>query len=585
MDLLDETLSLTGRLWSFKPFSDRTALALAQRHGVHEVVGKLLAIRGIALDTAEVFLNPRLKELLPDPFHLMDMDRAVDRMVGALNNGETIAVFGDYDVDGATSSALLKRYMAMLGRSLIVYIPDRMAEGYGPNRGAFDTLKARGVKLVITVDCGIVAHDALGYARDLGLDVVVIDHHVGETALPPAVAVVNPNRLDETSPCGHLAAVGVTFLFLVALNQTLKQQGFFETQPEPNLLLLLDIVALGTVCDVVPLHGINRAFVAQGLKVLGRRMNTGLKVLSDVARLDEAPSPYHLGFILGPHINAGGRVGQSDMGSKLLSCDDAQEALLYAQALALHNSERKAIEADILDQAIRQAEGRTGSLIWVYGPTWHPGVIGIVASRLKDRYHKPAIVLAGDGKGGAKASCRSIRGVHLGQMILAARQGGILLAGGGHAMAGGFSVEEKAMPQAEAFFESRIGDVVARENIRPLLDLDLSLPLTAANIGLVDQIERLSPFGVGNPQPRFAFPNVVVSFADVVGGAHVRCQLKDPDRSWSTKAIAFRCADHPMGQALLNHRGKRLSVAGTLKKDTWGQTPSVQVIIEDIKAP
>ncbi|MFM7630486.1 MAG: single-stranded-DNA-specific exonuclease RecJ [Alphaproteobacteria bacterium] len=583
MAVLDESLSLTGRVWSFKPFSDRTALALSQRHGVPEVVGKLLAIRGIDLNTAEGFLNPRLKDMLPDPFHLLDMDRAVGRMVTALLNGESIAVFGDYDVDGATSSALLKRYMVMLGRPLRVYIPDRMAEGYGPNRGAFDKLKAMGVNLVITVDCGIVAHDALGYARDLGLDVVVIDHHVGESALPPAVAVVNPNRLDETSPCGHLAAVGVTFLFLVALNQTLKQKGFFNTQPEPNLLLLLDIVALGTVCDVVPLHGVNRAFVAQGLKVLGRRMNTGLKVLSDVARLDEAPSPYHLGFILGPHINAGGRVGQSDMGTKLLSCDDAQEALLYAQALALHNSERKAIEADILEQAIRQAEGNTGSVIWVYGPNWHPGVIGIVASRLKDRYHKPAIVLAGDGKGVAKASCRSVRGVHLGQMILAARQEGVILAGGGHAMAGGFSVAENNLSQAQAFFESRISTVIARDNIRPLLDLDLSLPLTAANVGLLEQMERLSPFGVGNPQPRFAFSDVVVAFADVVGGAHVRCQLKDPARSWSSKAIAFRCADHPMGQALLNHRGKPLSVAGTLKKDTWGQTPSVQVIIEDIQ--
>jgi single-stranded-DNA-specific exonuclease len=440
------------------------------------------------------------------------------------------------------------------------------------------------MKVVITVDCGIVAHDPLGYARDLGLDVIVIDHHVGESALPPAVAVVNPNRLDEDSPCGHLAAVGVTFLFLVALNQTLKKEGFFETQPEPNLLLLLDIVALGTVCDVVPLHGVNRAFVSQGLKVLGRRMNMGLKVLSDVARLDEAPSPYHLGFILGPHINAGGRVGQSDMGSKLLSCDDAQQAMVYSQALALHNAERKTIEADILDQAIRQAEGTTGSMIWVYGQGWHPGVIGIVASRLKDRYHKPAVVLALDDKGIAKASCRSIRGIHLGQMILAARQEGILLAGGGHAMAGGFSVTADQLTAAHAFFESRIGEIIARDNIRPLLDLDLSLPLTAANLSLVEQIERLSPFGVGNPQPRFAFHQVVVSFAGVVGGAHVRCQLKDPQRAWSSKAIAFRCADHPMGQALLNSRGKPLSVAGTLKKDTWGSTPTVQVIIEDVKA-
>ena len=573
--------SLTGRFWEFRDFCPRHALTLSQRSCVPEIIGKLLAIRGIELNDAEVFLQPRLKDLMPNPMHLLDMEAAVNRVATAMELNQKIAVFGDYDVDGATSSALLMRYMMMLNIELQVYIPDRMIEGYGPNSTAMDKLLAMGNKVIITVDCGIVAFEPLQHAKNIGLDVVVLDHHAGESALPAATAVVNPNRLDENSPIGHLAAVGVTFLFLVALTQTLKNRGFFHNKPEPNLLLLLDIVALGTVCDVVPLVGLNRAFVTQGLKVLARRSNTGLKILSDIARLDEVPTAYHLGFILGPHINAGGRVGQSDMGSKLLSTESADQAMLYSQALATYNTERKAIEAEILSQAINQAENSSGSVVWVYG-NWHAGVIGIVASRLKDRYHKPAIVLAIDDKGIAKASGRSVRGVNLGQLILQAKQRDLLLAGGGHFMAGGFSVNSDKIHEAHSFFEQKISEIITTNNIRPVLDLDLSLPLTAVNLNLIENIEKLSPFGVGNPQPRFAFDNVMITFADIVGGSHVRCQLKDPISGWSVKAISFRSVDHPLGQALLHSGNKKLSIAGTIKKDTFKHPPTAQVIIEDV---
>ena len=401
--------SLTGRLWRAREADDRTALALAERFDLPEMVGRVLAGRGIGIDDADSYLDPTLKRLLPDPSHLKDMDAAVERLVRAIIGGETVAVFGDYDVDGATSSALLKRFFAAVGGKLVVYIPDRMKEGYGPNAPALLKLKAGGAAVAVTVDCGITAHEPLAAAKQAGLDVVVVDHHVGELALPPAIAVVNPNRLDESSPHRQLAAVGVAFLLVVALNRALRKAGWYgDARPEPDLKQWLDLVALGTVADVVPLTGVNRALVRHGLSVMARRGNAGLAALADVASLKQTPAAYHLWFLLGPRVNAGGRVGEADLGARLLGTDDPDEARKIAKHLNDLNRERQEIERAVLDDAVARVEktGGPGAVVHVAAEGWHAGVIGIVASRLKDRYARPALVTAigedGVGKGSGR---------------------------------------------------------------------------------------------------------------------------------------------------------------------------------------
>ena len=452
--------SLTGKLWRARACDDRIALALSERFDLPEIVGRVLAGRGVGLDQAESFLDPTLRRLLPDPSHLKDMDAAVKRLTRAITSGETVAVFGDYDVDGATSSALLKRFFASAGGKLVVYIPDRMKEGYGPNAPALLKLKKDGAAVAVTVDCGITAHEPLGAAKEAGLDVVVVDHHVGEPALPPAVAVVNPNRLDETSPHRQLAAVGVAFLLVVALNRALRAAGWYgDKRPEPDLMQWLDLVALGTVADVVPLTGVNRALVRQGLAVAARRANIGMAALSDVAGLKQAPAAYHLGFLLGPRVNAGGRVGEADLGTRLLSTEDADEARKIAAHLNDLNRERQEIERRVLEQAIEQVEksGASGAIVHVIAEGWHPGVIGIVASRLKDRYARPALVTAIGGDGIGKGSGRSVNGADLGSAVIAARQSGLLMNGGGHPMAAGWTVAKGGAEKFAAFVAERLG--------------------------------------------------------------------------------------------------------------------------------
>ncbi|NQV55983.1 MAG: single-stranded-DNA-specific exonuclease RecJ [Rhodospirillales bacterium] len=577
--------SLSGKRWLERGGDARLGLALAQATGLPEIVGRLLAARGIDANGVESYLDPKLGSLLPDPAHLLGMDAAVERLCTAIASGEGIAVFGDYDVDGATSSAILVRYFRSLGIEIEVYIPDRMREGYGPNEAALGVLKAKGASVVITVDCGTTAYAALSAAREMGLDVIVADHHVAEAGLPEAIAVINPNRMDDASPHGQLAAVGVTFLLVVGLNRALRGSGYFKTNnlAEPNLMQWLDLVALGTVADVVPLTGVNRALVVQGLKILARRQNPGLVALSDIAGIDEAPSAYHLGFVLGPRVNAGGRVGESNLGVRLLATDDDGEAREIAARLNDHNVERRAIENAIQSAATEQIdEHGVGAMVIAIGEGWHAGVIGIIASRLRERYNKPAFVIA-INDGGCTGSGRSISGFDLGASVIAARQKGLIEKGGGHAMAAGFSCLPEQLEGFKAFMEGRAARHVAETGFIPTLNIDANLRTAGASLELIRQLERLGPFGSGNREPRFAFSSLRVAKADVVGKDHVRCFLADQSGA-RLAAIAFRQADTELGKALLDRGGLSFHVAGKLRENSWQGRTSVQLLIDDAAA-
>jgi single-stranded-DNA-specific exonuclease len=577
--------SLSGRAWRARGGDARSALALAQRFGFPEIVGRLLACRGIGEEECERFLAPTLRDCLPDPSHLKDMDRAVARLADAIRNRETIAIFGDYDVDGATSSALLKRFFAAVGVAAIIYVPDRQREGYGPNEAALAKLQAQGARVVVTVDCGITAHRPLAAAAARGLDVIVVDHHLGEPSLPQAYAVIDPNRLDEDSAHGVLAAVGVTFLLVTGINRALRQSGWYADRPAPDLLQWLDLVALGTVCDIVPLTGVNRALVAQGLKIMRRRANTGLAALSDVAGIGEKLDAYHAGFILGPRVNAGGRVGEADLGARLLSTEDPAEARALAVHLDLLNAERRAIEAQVLEEAVAQVEQRgAGPIVFASGQGWHPGVIGIVASRLKDRFNRPACVVAlSDGIG--RGSARSVAGFAIGPAIIAAQQAGLLINGGGHAMAAGFTVEDGKLAALGEALTARAVEALGTTEPVAELAIDAALACAAATPDLCATIDRLGPFGTGNSEPRFVIPNLRVLKADIVGQEHVRCVFGDGGGGARLKGIAFRVLGSPrgqeMGKALLASQGAGFHLAGHLRADTWQGRDEVQLLIDD----
>ncbi|WP_308910116.1 single-stranded-DNA-specific exonuclease RecJ [Pseudokordiimonas caeni] len=579
--------SVSGRAWIARSASKRMGAMIAERHSLPLVVGEMLAGRGVDPDEVESFLNPSLRDSLPDPSTITDMDKAVARLATAIQAGERIAVFGDYDVDGATSSALLHRYMAAIGVPLRIYIPDRMSEGYGPNAAAMETLRCEGIDLVVTVDCGTLSYEPLAHAKRLGLEVIVVDHHKAEPTLPEAVAVVNPNRLDDDSGLGQLAAVGVTFMLVVALNRALRAGGYFANGGrEPDLMALLDIVALGTVCDVVPLTGVNRALVAQGLKVMAQRRTVGLAALADVGRVSEAPGTYHAGFILGPRVNAGGRVGQSSLGARLLTTDDPVEARRIAEELDRYNEERRAIEAEVLEAAIDQVESLLGAggtpdgLVFAAGEGWHAGVIGIVASRLKDRYGVPALVFAVE-EGEAKGSGRSIPGVDLGAAVIEAAQAGIILKGGGHAMAAGLSVAPPRLDELQGFLKHLLRPHVTAAEAAKALKIDGVVALSGATPELIERIEAVGPFGTGNPAPRFAIGPVALVKVDRVGETHVRAIFKGRDGG-SIKAMAFRVADEPMGQLLLAGVGRDFHIAGKLKIDTWSGTPKAEIMLDDV---
>jgi single-stranded-DNA-specific exonuclease len=573
--------SLTGKRWLSRAADERLSLALAQRLGVPEIVGRVLAARGVALEGASSFLNPTLRELLPDPSVLTGMDDAAERVASAVMQGERIGIFGDYDVDGATSAALLTRFFAAIGGRSVIYIPDRVKEGYGPNTPAMLKLKDAGASVVITVDCGPAAHEPLQAAAAAGLDVVVVDHHEAEAKLPVAAAIINPNRLDDESGLGQLAAVGVAFMLAVAVNRALRQAGWYKTRPEPDLTRWLDLVALGTVCDVVPLTGVNRALVTQGLKVMAGRDNPGLKALADVAGLQEPPGTYHAGFILGPRINAGGRIGAPDLGTRLLGTEDPAEAMDLAKRLDDLNRERQVIESKVLADALARIEaaGDAGPAVVVAGNGWHPGVVGIVASRLVERFNRPACVVALDGGTGV-GSGRSISGVDLGAHVIAARQKGLLLKGGGHKMAAGFTVEAARFDEFSAFLAERVGTEVREAGIRPSLYLDGAMKPGAATLDVADGLQQVGPFGAGNPEPRFVIPAARVAYAAVAGDRHVRGQLTD-DQGDRLAAISFNSLDTPLGQALLKSDGAPLHVAGRLRVNSWQGRTTAQLLVDD----
>ena len=588
---LGVTRSIGGRRWRLRNTDDRLALALAQQAGLPEILGRVLAGRGIGLDDLEDHLNPSLRRLLPDPSRFRDMDAAAERLAQAIVKGESVAVFGDYDVDGATSTALLSRFFTAVGHDLRVYIPDRLKEGYGPNAPALRRLAQDGVKVVVTVDCGTLAFAPLEEAASVGLDVIVADHHLAEPELPRALAVVNPNRLDETPGFGQLAAVGVTFLLIVAINRRLRAMGYYSSErPEPNLMGWLDLVALGTVCDVVPLTGLNRALVGQGLKILRGRSNVGMAALADIAGVAEPPGAYHLGFLLGPRVNAGGRVGQADLGTRLLSTDDARLAQQIAVELDRYNRERQEIEAGVLLEAMQELEHvpDTAALALVARQGWHPGVIGIVAARVREAAGRPSFVIALDENGLGKGSGRSIPGVDLGAAVVAAGQAGLLVNGGGHAMAAGLTVETAKLNELKAFLNERLAVAVAKAGASASMGFDGALGIGGANAELCDKLELLGPYGSGNPEPRFALAGARVVQADVVGEKHVRCLITAGDGSGPRlAAIAFRSVEADLGPALMQARqtGSPLHIGGHLRTNHWRGEKRVQFVLEDAAQP
>jgi single-stranded-DNA-specific exonuclease len=577
--------SLGGKRWRARLADDRAGLALAQTTGLPEIVARALAARGIDANSLDAFLEPTLRDALPDPSTLRDMDKAVARLVQAINGGERIGIFGDYDVDGATSTALLTRFFAAIGRSVTVYIPDRIKEGYGPNTAALLRLRnEEKIDVVITVDCGITAHGPLADAAVAGLAVIVVDHHVAEPRLPQAAAVVNPNRLDDDSDCGQLAAVGVTFLLVVALNRALRDAFWYgEGHAAPDLMAWLDLVALGTVCDVVPLTGVNRALVAQGLKIMARRNNPGIAALADVARIDSRPDAYHAGFVFGPRVNAGGRVGEAGLGARLLATGDASEAAAIAARLDDYNKERQAIEAAVLEAALAEGEAQADAdvpVIIAAAEGWHPGVIGIVAGRLRERFNRPACVVAIDGAL-AKGSGRSIPGVALGPAVIAAQQAGLLVNGGGHAMAAGFTVETGKLDKFRAFLNDHVTDQLGGAAPVAELGIDGALTPDGATVELIELLDKIGPFGAGNARPRFAFAGVRVVKSDIVGADHVRCFVTTMGGGKRLKSIAFRAAGTALGRALADPAGAPLNIAGHLQIDRWQGAENAQLIIED----
>ncbi len=553
----------------------------------HDLVTQLLLARGVADDDVERHRNPSLRAFLPDPSALRDMDTAAERLAQAVLTGETMTVYGDYDVDGATSAALLIRLLRDLGLEAQYYIPDRLLEGYGPSGEALVRLAEQGSSLIVTVDCGAMAHEALAMAHAAGVDVVVVDHHKCSTELPLTAALVNPNRLDESeigAAHGHLAAVGVAFLLAIATVRVLRQRGFFETRAEPDLFALLDLVALGTVADVAALHGLNRAFVAQGLKVMARREGVGMAALIDASRLSRAPSCSDLGFALGPRINAGGRVGEATLGVRLLTTQDPDEARTIAAQLSQLNEERRGIEAVVQEQAEAQiASQHNRAVLVLAGLGWHPGVIGIVAGRIKEKTGKPALVIAldADQYGNGKGSGRSIAGVDLGAAIIAAHAAGLLLAGGGHAMAAGLTVAPGGLDALSAWLDARLGAVISGAMGNQSLLLDLALAPGGLTPALVETLESAGPYGMGWPGPRVAVGPVRMVIADLVGTDHVRLIVRGEDGA-NFKAIAFRAASTELGQALLHathHR--RLWLAGRAKIDDWSNRPQAELHVED----
>jgi len=581
--------SATGRAWRDRldARGAARALAIAQRYDLPELLARILAGRNVEIDAVEAFLDPTIKRSMPDPHVLTAMPEAAARIADAVQRGETIAIFGDYDVDGATASALLARFLRQAGNEPLIHIPDRLFEGYGPNVEAVRALAGRGATLLITVDCGTTSIEPLAQARALGVDVVVVDHHQADEALPPAVAIVNPNRRDDLSGLGHLAAVGLTFMTVVAVNRLLRARGFWTAgRPEPDLLSFLDDVALGTVADVVPLVGLNRAFVAKGLIALRQRNRVGHTSLMDVARLAGPPEAWHLGFLLGPRINAGGRIGRADLGVRLLIEDDPIEAARIAAELDRLNRERQAIEMETVAQAEAEAMAALGledkgAIVVTAAEGWHPGVVGLVAARLKEKFGRPAFAIALEPGGIGTGSGRSIPGVDIGRAVRRAVAEGLLEKGGGHAMAAGVTLRKSALAPLRAFLESSLAaDVEVARRANGLM-IDGAVSAGAANLELAAMIERAGPFGSGNPEPVIALPAHTLAYTEEAGQSHIRVRLKSADGA-GVNAIAFRAVGQKLGAALVQNRGRQVHAAGSFVIDRWQGEERVQFRLSDI---
>ena len=589
---LGVTTSARGYTWRERLAAGaaNTAIAISQQHGLPELLGRVLAARGIGIDEVPTVLEPTIRALMPDPSTLNDMDKAARRLADAVVKRERVAVFGDYDVDGACSSALMRRFFLAHGLDATIYIPDRMFEGYGPNVPAIQGLVEKGAQLIVTVDCGTTSFEPLAPQHRGKTDVLVIDHHQADEQLPEVSAVVNPNRQDDISGLGHLCAAGVVFMVLVAPTRELRQRGYYDKNgPPPDLLSMLDLVALATVCDVVPLQTLNRAYVTRGLEVMRQRQNIGLRALVDAAGLNQPPTPYLLGFVLGPRINAGGRIGDAALGARLLSLDDETEAARIAVQLDKLNRERKTIETQMLEEATAEADRLIDEMpdlpmLVVASERWHKGVVGLVASRLVERFGRPACVIAWEGFDQGTGSLRSIAGVDIGAAVRAAAADGLLLKGGGHAMAAGLTVARGKFEAARAYLAEQVASPATTARAARALEIDGALTPAAANDTLIDLIERAGPYGQGNPQPRFVFPAHRVRFAKVMGEAHLRVTLEADDGS-RIEGIAFRAVGQPLGELLTNTGGMPIHVAGNLRRDTWGGRQRIELQIEDAADP
>lgn len=580
--VLGVTRSVTGRRWVWRGADARTGLAIAQRLDVPEIVGRLLAARGVGVEDAADFLEPKLRALMPDPSCMRDMDAAADRLAAAVRSGETVVVFSDYDADGACAGALLVQVLRDLGVDATHYVPDRMREGYGPNAPAIAALCDRGATLIVCADCGIAGHAAFT-AADGRADVVVLDHHKAEGPPPDILATVNPNRLDCTSGLRNLCAAGVAFMAAVALHRALRKAGWFATRPEPPLLEHLDLVALATVCDMMPLTGLNRALVTQGLRVMARRSRAGIAALLEVAGVKEAPTAHSLGFGLGPRVNASGRIGESDLALRLLLMQDSVEARAVAERLDEINRRRQEVEAEVVTAATAMAESAVSAghpVILISAEGWHPGVVGIVAGRLKDRFHRPVLV-GGIADGMVKGSGRSVPGMDLGAAVIAARQAGLFETGGGHTMAAGFSFRDGRQAEVQAFLNGRLTRPADLPEVADLI-VEGTLSVGAATATLAAQVSRLAPFGAGNEEPVFALRHARVVRADRVGkeGATIRAFLEG-EGGERLKAVCFRAKDGPLAQALLGARGTPLHLCGALRAETWQGETSAGLHVQD----
>jgi single-stranded-DNA-specific exonuclease len=589
---LGVTSSALGRTWVERCSAAQgtIALAIAQTHGLADVLARVLAGRGVGIHDTEGFLNPRLRDLMPDPKVLTDMEAAATRLADAVIRTEKVAIFGDYDVDGACSASLLAEYLRACGVPYLIHIPDRITEGYGPNVDAIRGLKEQGADILVTVDCGTASLVPLAEAKRLGLDSIVLDHHQAPAELPEALAIVNPNRQDDLSGLGHLCAAGVVFLFLVALNRALRARGFFTGRSEPDLMASLDLVALATVADVVPLIGLNRAFVRQGLVVMRSRRRVGLAALLDVAGLAGAPECWHLGYLVGPRINAGGRIGDAALGSKLLLTEDAYQAGQLAAELDRLNRDRQAMEVAAVADAEAQAfmildRAPDLPVVVTASAEWHPGVVGLIAARTKERFRRPAFAFTLNPDGTATGSGRSVPGVDLGSVVRAAVEAGLAIKGGGHTMAAGVTIQAADLERFVGYATERLTDPVSTVRLTDHFAVDATLTAGGAQPSVVNALERAGPFGSGQPEPVFVFPqHRIIEAREVGSGGHVRVKLKAGDGSF-IGGIAFRAAGQPLGIALSKAIGSSLHVAGTLSVDRWGGGEKCEVRIMDAAKP